>query len=226
MQSFKGVLRQTVGSRLSELGYEYEEQLGAGNHLYGFQKSLGDDVYATIVFQRQHYGERARGYGFTIELARGMTDDFRTWKSYEGSLAARLGAILWFVYKLRPYENYNEDWNASNAEECKTQLLDALYKLEKYGIPWLENPSSVVPWEVPKMQKNEFREMVVNTAAPWLAQFGYQIKEIRDFKLYYFAKQLPQKLNAFIEFQQIYHMEPEWFEIEVLLYRKVENDPH
>ncbi len=85
MQSFKGVLLQTLGSPLSELGYQYEERLRNGNHLYGFQKSLGGGVYATIVFQRQHAGERAYGYGFTIELGRGMTNDYRTWKLYEGS---------------------------------------------------------------------------------------------------------------------------------------------
>jgi hypothetical protein len=226
MQSFKNVLRQTLGSRLSELGYEYEERLRDRNLRYGFQKSLGGGVHATIVFQRQIYEERARGYGFTVELERGMTDDFRTWKSYEGSLTDSLGSVMWYVYKLQVYGSYNHDWLASDAEDCKAQFLDALDKLEKYGIPWLEDPLSVVPWQVPKAQEIEFREVVVNTAAPELAQFGFRIKEVHDFKLYYFAKHLPQNLNVFIEFQQLYHMEPEWFEIEVLLRRDVGDDPH
>jgi hypothetical protein len=226
MTSFKEILLRTVGPRLSDLGYKYEERLRDRNLRYGFQKPLGEGVYATIVFQRQLYEERARSYGFTVELTRGVTTDFRRWSLYDGSLAAGLGAVLWFVYKLRLYESYNHDWSASSAEECKPQLLDAFANLEKYGIPWLEDPLSRIPWEAPRVKQDEFRELILNTAAPELEQLGYQIKEIHDVKLYYFTKRLPQRLNVFIEFQQIYHMEPEWFEIDVLLQRKVEDDPH
>jgi len=199
MIEFKEALSKFAAPRLRAAGYEYDDALRDRDLMYGFRKPLGDDVHAIIFFQRQQYEERPVGHGFTVNLVRCKTPNPAQWHrgGYEGFLNERLPAVLWFVHGLRIYPYSDHWWTPAKEEEIEAQLADALDKLERYGIPWLEDPKSRIPG-MPEVRLAEFREALLKIASPELQQFGYRAIDCEDYP-FCFGREVFD-LTAFIVF--------------------------
>jgi len=215
---FEESLLRVAAPRLKALGYDYDDRLRDGEELFGFRKSLGDDVHAIVQFQR-HY--QATNDEFTINLIRAKTHELqpRIHGGYAGSCGARLSNVLWFVHSLRLYPQPDHWWNG---------LDEALDLLERYGPAWIEDLHAKKPWEMPTHRSQEFAETVRQVIGPAIERSGYR-SELRrlmgDIPYPYFVKDLPDGAYAFVEFQVAYGLDPEHFMFDVRLQRKPTIDP-
>lgn len=145
---FKCIVVKTVPLLLEPLGYQfYKANRIAGDRLF-FEKPSPDeeDVNFFIIFQLgQHYIPPHRR--FTVELQRNKGSFAKPERGYEKTVRERLGALIWFYYKLRIYPHSSHWWEFKDDEELKIQLEDAVEKIITYGIPWLEDLDAVPPWE-------------------------------------------------------------------------------
>lgn len=204
MTKFKEALLKFAAPRLGAAGYEYDDALRDRDLMYGFRKHLGDDIHAIIFFERRQYEERPVGYGFTVSLVRCKTTNPAQWYrgdyDYEGFLNWRLPAVLWFVYGLGNIYSYNDHWwTPAREEEIEAQFADALDKLERYGIPWLEDPKSRIPG-IPDAKLAEFREALLKIVSPELQRFGYRAMDCEVYP-FCFARKVFDDLTAFIVFE-------------------------
>jgi hypothetical protein len=203
MLNFRQALLKFAAPRLRVLGYEYSDALRDRSVVYGFHKRIGNDIQTIILFQRHQYEEHASGYDFTVELIRCKTDTIEQWHQgwYEGALRVRLGSVLLFVYGLQ-IPHYDYWWNPANTEQLGETFQDVLDKLERYGIPWLEDPESQDPWKLSATQRSEFREALSQFVTPELEFLGYEmIEETIGSLQSYYMKKLWENLNAFVIFQ-------------------------
>jgi hypothetical protein len=213
---------------LRALGYEYDDALRDRNIIYGFHRYLGNDVRAIILFQRHQYEADAVGYKFTVELVRCKTANIGQWHQgiYEDSIGARLGHVLWFVYSLRIYAEYDQWWTPTDAQECTAAFTDVLDKLERYGIPWLEDPQSRNIGEPPARDWDRFREALQRIASPELEMLGFEAKEDSRRKSHpYFVKKIQGNLHVFVVFSQRQRPDSPQLAFDVLLFRKETTDP-
>lgn len=204
MFDFKKALLDFVAPRLRAIGYEYDDALRDRELVYGFWKHLGDDIHALILFERQQYEERPVGHGFTISLVRCKTTDLAQWHrsgyDYEGFLDWRLPIVLSLVYGLGSAHSYDDHWwIPAKEEEIEAQFADALDKLERYGIPWLEDPKSKIPG-IPDTRLTEFREALLRIVSPELQQSGYRAMDC-EANPFYFGRKVSDDLTAFIVFE-------------------------
>jgi hypothetical protein len=148
---FELVLIQIAEPRLESLGYAYDTQLKDRDILFGFSKRLDKGIFAIIEFQRHQYEEEPWGWGFRVNLIRSKTEKPAKWDEghYPGYLNERLSFLIWVEYSLRIYPGPDHWWEAANVDGFETQLLDALGKIEQFGIPWLEDPESRMSSEGP-----------------------------------------------------------------------------
>jgi hypothetical protein len=229
--NFEQILKKVAAPRLKPLGYEYDARLQDRDNLFGFSKKLDEDIYTIVAFQRHQCEEAAWGWGFCVNLTRSKTQDPAEWYQgqYSGYIYTQLSYLLWAGYNLSIYPKSDYWWEAATADEFEMQLLDALDKIEQYGIPWLENPQSKNPDHRDITRWDEFGEVLQNIVAPELELAGYEIRKYTRAKgrLHsYFAKQLLDNLNAFIVFQQIQSIDRHpRFSFDVLLFRKEASDP-
>jgi hypothetical protein len=143
---FEQILKQVAGPRLLQLGYEYDTRLWDRDISFGFSKWLDTEIVAIIEFQRHQYEEVAWGWAFRVNLIRSMTQNPAEWypphREYKGYLNTLLSGLLWAGYGLRIFPHFHHWWEAADAEQFEKRLLDALDLIERYGIPWLEDPQS------------------------------------------------------------------------------------
>lgn len=228
---FERILKNVAEPRFKPLGYEYDTRLKDRDILFGFSKRLGEQVYAIIEFQRHQCEEAPWGWGFRVNLIRSKTQNPTKWYQgqYSGYIYTSLSYLLWVEYNLRIYPKPDHWWEAATANEFETQLLDALDKIEQYGIPWLEDRQSKNPDYRDTIHWDEFEEALQNIVAPELELAGYKIREYARTKKRlhsYFTKHLWDNLNAFVVFQQIQSIDrPSQFSFDVLLFRKKTSDP-
>ncbi len=217
---FAGLLQQTAGIRLQSLGYAYDARLRLDDELFGFSKSLGDDVYAIVQFQRHAH---ATTNDFTINLLRVKATELepRIFDGDDHARGARLSHVLWFIHNLRIYSQPDHWWAA-------TEIDDALDQLITYGLPWLAEVDAPKPWEMPAHNGAEFVAAVQAVAAPELGALGFRSKVqtlAGQFSYPYFVKPLSGGNFALIEFQSAYSLTPDQFQFDVRLQHKSTNDP-
>jgi hypothetical protein len=222
MSFFKDRLLTTVGPRLKASGYEYDDALRDRDLIYGFRKHLGGEIYAIILFQRQQHREHPVDYGFTVNLIRCKTSEPSRWYlgGYEGSLDVRLGAVICYVYYGWRHCPYNAQWwIPANKKEIEPKFVDALEKLETYGIPFLEDPDSKRPGILSNAEATQFHKLVVKIVSPELQKLGFEIVEWAGDMSVCFRRGVFGSLNAFIIFVQSLGESQEQLGIQVRLFR-------
>jgi hypothetical protein len=152
---FKTVVVNTIETQLSALGYEPDIQprgLIDDGHIR-FKKKLAGDICIIIWFQPMH-PEIPDFFDFAVNLIRNapFCDNYvKTPEYHHYQIYQRLAPYLWIdsAEELQ----YRDDWGSFpsmgdywwhflNAEELQSACLDALDKLLKFGIPYLEDPNS------------------------------------------------------------------------------------
>ena len=222
---FEEALLKIAALDVKALGYEYDPALREGDRLFGLRKQLGNDVQAVVQFQLTRTGD-----AFAVNLIRAISPDTqpRLYGGYEGALGGRLSHVLWFVHQLRIYPQSEHWWAAGNVEELHASLVDVVDQLKRYGIPWLEDPHARKPWEMPAHRGAEFRSALQRIVVPELDRLGYRLETqplAWDYPYPYFVKPLADDELAFIEFRQVYSLDPDRFEFDVRLQRKRSRDP-
>jgi hypothetical protein len=227
MIDFEQVLQRVAAPRLELQGYPYNDQLRLAGELFGFSKLLADGVHGIAQFQRHTDVNQA---DFTVNLLRVKADELvpRVYGGYATSRGARLSHVMWFVNKVHTYPEVDHWWQARTAAELESALYDAVDQLERYGLPWLEDPHGAKPWEMPIYRGREFVEAVETQVVPALQLDGF------DFKTQllpggvpypYFVKLLSPGEFALAEFQSVYSLDPGHFLFDVRLQRKSTPDP-
>jgi hypothetical protein len=128
------------------LGYEVIEETIGELQPY-FRKKLWGNLYAFVIFQPGKQSPDAPILAFEVLLFRkGSKNPFDpAWISREDWLDMRLGELLWEVHGLRIYPSEFVQWEYSHKEELEAQLRDALDKVRRYAIPWLEDSETINP---------------------------------------------------------------------------------
>ncbi len=224
---FEAVLLMHLAPRLLPLGYVYDARLRLGDELYGFRKTLGDDVHAVIQFR---YRQDGAEHDFTVDLFTARSQEIRPrmYGGYSGARGARLSYVMWFVHGLRDYAVPDYWWVALDETYLPAALEEAMADVEHYGIPWLESPAAVKPWEMPVDHIADFCAAVQAVMSPEMERLGYQLKRQSlsgDRPYCYFSKALPDGTYALIELQTIYSLDPDEFNFDVCLQRRADNDP-
>ncbi len=224
---FEALLVTHLAPRLKTLGYAYDARLALDGELYGFHKELGDEVHAIIQFR---YRQDAGRHDFTVNLFTAKSREIqpRMYGGYAGARGARLSYVMWFVHGLRDYAVPDYWWVALDEAYLPAALEEALEQVERYGIPWLENPDAPKPWEMPVTRTGEFVEAVRAVMAREMERLGYQLAQqslAGDQTYCYFAKALADGTLALIELQPIYSLEPGMFNFDVQLRRRAGGDP-
>jgi hypothetical protein len=224
---FEAGLLRYVAPRLQRLGYRYEARLRQDDELFGFGKPLDGGVQAIIQFQRQTGLTEDR---FTVNLIRRRASATRLqlYGSEAGASAARLSYVLWFVHGVRDYAASDFWWLAPDPARREAVLNDATEKIERYGVPWVENPAAPKPWEMPAQRAGEFAQAVQAVMAPGMAHLGYHLEQQAlpgNLPYCYFRKAMPDGTSALIELQSIYSLDPGEFNFDVRLQRRAGGDP-
>jgi hypothetical protein len=154
---FRQTLIKTVTPDLRTLGYErMDRQESVGIGVFFFRKHLFDDVHGFVSFQLKqwhppppHIAPTPRRFAVDLWRNRGMQPRYGhgSEEDYYGDwLYMPLGQLLWVVLDIRAYSSQYHEWEFFTSEELGTQLQDAIEKLVRYGIPWLEDPGSENPY--------------------------------------------------------------------------------
>jgi hypothetical protein len=100
--------------------------------------------------------------------------------------------------------------------------------IERYGIPWLEDPAAPRPWEMPVQRTDEFAAAVQAVMAHQMEHLGYRLERLSlpgNLPYCYFSKTMLDGTFALIELQAIYSLDPDEFNFDVRLQRRVTRDP-
>jgi hypothetical protein len=146
---FKSIVARVVGPTLSELGYEVDLN-PPGYDFEGeiwFEKMLQEGIYIMIDFQPSGI-EPGDFLEFAINLTRNdysyeLRRKKHTLPGY--CLDERLGPWLWIKDRRDPEYRHDYWWHFINEDALEKACLDALDRLLKYGIPYLEDLSSESP---------------------------------------------------------------------------------
>lgn len=220
---FETALLRVVAPRLQPLGYVYEPALRVDDEVFAFCKALDRATQAVIQFQRRTEKTLDR---FTVNVKRCPVD---TPSAYGTSTrAARLGYVLWYVHGLRDYAVSDYWWSAIDGAQREAALLDAVDKIERYGVVWIEAADAATPWEMPPSRAAEFGAAVQAVLASEMAQLGYRAQHqslAGAVPYWYFSKTLSDGTCALIELQAIYSLDPGEFNFDVRLQRRADDDP-
>jgi hypothetical protein len=224
---FEASLLNYIAPRLQPLGYAYDTRLRLDEELFGFRKSLDNDVQAMIQFQRQDDPVIDR---FTVNLIRVQASEVqpRLYGDEASARAARLNYVLWFVYGLGEYPVSDFWWTASDASQREAVLNDVAEKIVRYGVPWLENLDASKPWEMPVRRADEFSEAVQAVMGSEMERRGFRLEQQSlpgNVAYCYFSKAMPDRTYALIELQAIYSLDPSEFNFDVRLQRRADRDP-
>jgi hypothetical protein len=146
---FKSIVARIVGPTLSEIGYEVDLN-PPGYDFEGevwFEKTLQEGIYVMIDFQPLE-PELNILFEFAINLARNdySCEVYRKKQTLPGYfLYERLGPWLWIKDRRDPEWRHDHWWHFIDEDALEGACLDALDKLLKYGIPYLEDLSSESP---------------------------------------------------------------------------------
>jgi hypothetical protein len=152
---FKAIVVNTIEPQLTALGYKTDIQPPriSEDGFVQFKKRLTGDICIIIEFQPKN-PETADFFHFTVNLVRNSAhcDNYvKTPEYLRYQIYQRLAPYLWINSAEEP--QYRDDWGSFpsmgdywwhflNAEELQSACLDALDKLFKFGIPYLEDLNS------------------------------------------------------------------------------------
>ena len=224
---FEAALLNQVAPRLRLLGYRYDARLRREDELFGFCRPLANGMQAVIQFQRQ---DNSTADCFTVNLIRSWASEIqpRPYGSEASASAARLSYVLWFVYGLRDYPASDFWWTAPDSARREVVLLDAVEKIERYGVLWVEHPDAPKPWEMPVRRADEFAEAVQAVMTPEMERLGYHLEQQSlpgNLPYSFFSRAMPDGTFALIELQSIYSLDPSEFNFDVRLQRRRDSDP-
>jgi hypothetical protein len=141
---FKTVVANVANVELLKAGYDGDINPPEGEDLVWFRKTLRPGIHVVIEFQGSGVALKDVA-DFAINLTRNHYDYDREDILPGYSLSARLASWLWIEDRLNPQWESDHWWHFLNEEELENACLDALDKLLKYGIPWVENLASTRP---------------------------------------------------------------------------------
>jgi hypothetical protein len=140
---FKAIVTEVVGSKLTELGYEANLQPPQDEDGFvWFEKTLQEGVYIVIEFQPRGLAPE-KFIDFAVNLTRNY------YSVYQGQqivprycLSERLAPWLWVENRSDTEWKADHWWHFLNESELRLACNDALDKLLKYGLPYLEDLNS------------------------------------------------------------------------------------
>lgn len=245
--SFKQILLEVANPRLKGLGYEFDDALTDRDITFTFCKELGNGTQAFITFQRHQQDEIPYGYGFTVSVKRHKVIDITEVppRYDKSSFGARLPHLIVDIYGLRLYPRQDHWWESATTEDLRRSIAEATDKLERYGIPVLEDMQFryiTAGLEIDK--QNVFREILYDVVSDRLSVLGYKPQDdpiqywssSRGIFHRHFVKRLGDDWHAFISFHPLHHYEnllrnfpmtePEYHYFGILIARKQSSNPH
>lgn len=181
--TFRQIIMKSAAPILKDWEYLYDDSLADRAITYGFRKHLENGIDTTIQFQRHQYNEVPYGYGFTVNMERHRVDASgrKRFVHTEGDFSTRLGSLIVNAYGLRLYPYWDHWWEAASPEQLKTELTDVMRRLERYGIPALEDLDyrDTFPSGMPG-EWNSFQDTVDEIVSADLSELGYKSEDDPD----------------------------------------------
>lgn len=143
---FKAVIVNIAKPELAALGYVAELRPPAhreDGYLW-FKKRLAEDICIIIEFQPSSL-DVSEIFEFAVNLIRNTAhcDNYvRTLEYLRYQIYRRLAPALWMGDPANSEHRFDYWWHFLDANELEAACLDALAKLRKYGIPFLEDLDS------------------------------------------------------------------------------------
>jgi len=108
-----------------------------------FRKELVEGLVAIIEFQlKQIYAPPLQS--FNVRLRRNHVP---LESEKDLPVVVTLASLMWLKYKIRIFPDKKYFWEFSSEEELYDELKHARLYLNRYGIKWLEKPSSTINWK-------------------------------------------------------------------------------
>jgi hypothetical protein len=221
MDEYLQVIDRVVAPSLAEQGYLYDPSNSEEPVLLKFQKSLAADVISAIEFQRHTYEEETEGFDFRVNLHRSNLKD----PSYEGSLSGQLFQVLRYVYQLEDAGDDNHWFVVHEPTDFEVKLNEALDYLQRYGIPWLEDPDSRGFTHIPRQLRVKFHDNLSRIGLPRLAELGYEFEARQNLYVFHFHKRLANERHAHIRVQLLAKMSLVGSGFYIWLLRNGSSDP-
>jgi hypothetical protein len=148
-REFREALYEIVAPELQQSGYRAETRYLTDDYPYSyFVKVLPEGLHAFVEFQ-QTYSLDPEHFEFDVRLQRKQpSDPFEFGGDFRYWLKTSLGQLLWQRQgdpgiEFDPFELAQAMlWQYADRAELHDRLRDALDKVKRYAIPWLEDPAS------------------------------------------------------------------------------------
>jgi hypothetical protein len=142
LHRFKSIVANVASPELLKLGYAIDVNPSEGEDLVWFRKTLQSGIRVVVEFQGSGIAPNDV-IDFAVNLTRNYYDREDIPPNY--LLVDRLASWLWIENRLDPQWESDHWWHFLNEEELEHSCLDALDKLLKHGVPWVENLASKQP---------------------------------------------------------------------------------
>jgi hypothetical protein len=147
-ETFKQIIRAIVAKPLEDLGYSCDVFPQWEDVWFG-KKVLFDNETTYLLIGFQPSGSRQACSRFAVNLWR----DYVNFEIEGGALIeetdyflyARLASCLWIKDRYDSEWESDHWWNCFDEETLTLNCKEAVHLLERYGIPWLENPATKNP---------------------------------------------------------------------------------
>ncbi len=210
------IFHSLVDPALNQFGYydvEHNAQ-GISNVMYEFESLVDAKVIKKVQFQRRQYNEIPISYSFTVNIYRIplVPNDS---PDYQVPLFSRLADLIRYNFAQTDEVEANW-WEARNKEEFEVKLKDAIEKIIKYGIPWLDNPSSVNYYEIDREDNIDFQSSIIAMYGDLFTKYDYHLEYKNDREILVARKKKSNRTVEF-EFHNYLILEPKGFEFAIIL---------
>jgi hypothetical protein len=177
-----------------------------------YSKVIAPDVSCYIDFQlKQFFRPPVRQ--FDVILGRIRLSGYPRNELRYAQLHINLWQFMWLVHGIQ-IGPVDKQWEFTNNEDLKEQVVRAQTLLFDYGIPWLENPSTRDPSAVSALERETFLAVLEKTSAKELTPLGYKLETVTNAENPCFVKTIHDNLKIFIEFRLARLIHPPQFEVE------------
>mgnify|MGYP006885820301 CR=1 FL=1 len=148
-EQFKSIITKIVEPELAILGYNVDRNPPSYDEPgdIWFEKIIHDSIFIVIDFQPSWLAPD-HTVDFAVNLARN-NPSYDVYRKRKGSpeylLDERLAPWLWTQDRNDPKWKIDYWWHFLNETELENSCRDVLDKLQKFGIPFLENLASKSP---------------------------------------------------------------------------------